>query len=176
MTTVIKTFADLVSRPPSTLHPTHRVSSSSRIKEWMLDADRPSVFNITSKELASKLGVTFGAASGFMSKLVMHDAAEKIGRRDGAVLYRVEKALVDNVKTRLIPTNGSVKGGTKNSHRMKTAGLPDMGAIKGYDLVNALLEAAAFAETLIPSLADFSTKELIDELHRRTHAGDRVNG
>lgn len=159
------------------------VSASSRIMEY-IRANAPDE-PLTSKELAERVGVTFGAASGFMAKLLAVGAFEKAGRKDGLTAYRiVDFDALDNVRVRLAPSIGSIKGRHRRGGRGSASDLPEIGdivhiasyrgvmsgdGIVQYDLAATLLDAAAFAEGLMkrPPLEGFSTAELLDEIKRR---------
>lgn len=177
----LKSFADLASFPVKTPQPEKPAapiaepgqSASSRIKEWLL-SHKARMAYYSSQEIVDNVGVTFGAASGFMAKLVIKGVATKHGKRNGSVIYAITVDEVEQMHVRRTPSNGSVKGTTKTTHR-NTSDLPIIPttpSAKPYNLVAALLEAAAFAETVVP-LQNYTTEQLIDEIHRRVHAGEK---
>lgn len=177
---VLHSFAELVNFVPAAndreaveSHNSKARAASAQIKEYLLGFDAP--VEVTSNEIVAKLGLSHGAVSGFMSRLEENKAAEKVGRKGRQVVFRVDPRVVDTVHVQSLPSRGGKPGRTVEPHSKSIAHLPVFDVAEanqqgGYDLVSALLEAAAYAETLKPSLDDFTTAELIDELHRRAHA------
>lgn len=144
-------------------------TGSSKIKQFLLE-QQTATYVGTAYEIGNAAGVGRGPASGFMSRLFRAEIAIRTGVSDGCAVYQVDIEKLRSYKT---VDAGEFNGGVPG--RQSTAAITrwsprnmrvqDLGA--KMTLSEVLLEAAQAAEHLKP-LEDYSTKELLVELERRT--------
>lgn len=147
-------------------------SSSSIIKEWFLtNTFEDGMPKMTSKELAISTGTTDGSASGFMDRAGKAGIAEKVGRKQGQIVWMIDIQKMPEMRVKNKPSHGSIKGRKSSAGRGPSAYLPDENTPKPpeYDPVTVLMECAAYLERARSPLSAYTTEELIDELHSRHH-------
>lgn len=140
-------------------------TGSSKIKQFLLE-QQAAIYVGTAYEIGHAAGVGRGAASGFMSRLFRAEIAIRTGLSKGCTVYQVD---IEKLRAYKTVDVGEFNGGVPG--RQSTAAIArwspkNMPAPK-LKLSEVLLEAAQAAEHLKP-LEDYSTKELLAELERRT--------
>lgn len=138
------------------------VSASSRVRDYLVENSR-TVGEFTSANISEKLGISFGAASGFISKAVKAGALYKAGRVGINTSYRIESlSLLKEMPVKIKPGFGSNPGKASAGR----GPLPPL-RVPEASLSEQLLEIASRVDKLRP-LSDYTTDELLAEIRRRT--------
>lgn len=136
-------------------------SASSQIIEWMktnlttVGLDQETI-TFTSKHIAEKMGLDDdGPVTGLMSRLKHMGFVKEVGRNGRASVYE----LVGDLSKYYTRKNASAGGST---------GRHTTGVTRKQRLINSLLSLTSEIELMKGDLSDFSTKELLHELEKRT--------
>ena len=133
----------------------NNTSGSVRIKEYLMTiSDVTSTF--TSADIMEALPlVSKGSVTGYLAKLSHAGVIKEVGRNGRANIYQIVGNLEDQ-RTRNVHSSGGAEGRHIVGVSRKTR------------LINSLISLASEIEKMKGDLTDFTTKEILHELEKRT--------
>ena len=132
----------------------NNTSGSVRIKEYLMTITNDGTF--TSNDIINALpSVSKGSVTGYLAKLGHAGVIQVVGRNGRTNIYQIVGNLNDQ-RTRNVHSSGGAEGRHIVGVSRKTR------------LINSLISLASEIEKMKGDLTDFTTKEILHELEKRT--------
>lgn len=130
-------------------------SGSSQIMEWLKELEKDQTFTAAEIQNYAGTNISGGAITGLIAKLRQKDLIREVGRNGHSTVYSISGDL----------SSYRVKGSKSNG---SSAGRTIAGQSRKQRLVNTLFALVEEVEQMRGDLSDFTVKELLHELEKRT--------